>query len=161
MDTRRPRPRIVKLPGLPEIPRRANGTAKIIDATVKPAVQRSNLIPFPKPTLAPKHDVPERLITPQPQIPSRTTPTSPCTDQCLIEGVKRLDEQLHVISEQLESFLKIFIEQQQADRFSNTSGSRGVTSSRYSNEPPNEEPLADISMDSREYLSRNNILDSL
>lgn len=40
METRRPHTRIVKLPGLPEIMRRNNATARIIDATVEPRPPR-------------------------------------------------------------------------------------------------------------------------
>lgn len=228
MDFKKPQGRIVKMPGLPEIVRSPGGSARIIDATIKPAPrppQRSSLfaqssshsqttfpslqpsyrppfnqhlstirtdkIPsysskrpspeampratFTKPTVAPsprvgkdeinrlrstqeavaaiekkisdlangvmnrRHTVTaeqtasrsstptiatQRITTPQGSTtrrraasasPNHMTQNPPCSEHCLIEGVKRLDDKLHVISEQLESF-KIYLEQSVASQ---------------------------------------------
>lgn len=130
MDSRRVKQtRIVKLLGLPEILPRSNGSARVIDATVKPVprVRRARQSP---PTIAVTTATASRSSTPNLVHPDRdpfdgrrsrrratsASPApvapSPYTEPVLMENFKCLQQQLQVIHEQLESVLKICNEQQ-------------------------------------------------
>lgn len=160
--------KVIRMTALPEV-RGVCGKPRVIDATVRPRARRTTCQPVVQPTVQPTvqpiqstsrtnyepfrsvlPSMTERLPTPTP--PPRPTPNS----QDLVENVKRLEQQVRLITEQMDSLFKLFREQSVS---SSPSISRQVIHNvceTHDEEP--DDPL-EVSFASREYLSRNKILE--
>lgn len=153
--------RCIKLHGLPEVLHTRNGSARTIDATVKPAPRRSQYLARQSPAPINSHSLParnivpprhvpaspiynhhtattaaqttldnSRLMPPHSPIPATTSrsnvrtpttvqpvrripsapPTNPapspvCSEQCLSDSVRRVEEVMHVFTEKLDLIL--------------------------------------------------------
>lgn len=182
------RTRIVKMLGLPEITRTSRGTARVIDATSKPAPrvpprstkQRSTVTTSTMTTTSPirRKSLSPKILHMASSPPPPPQPTPPC--QHLVEEVSRLGEQVSLLSKQLSQLLEI--SRHSEPPMSRHQPSPAPSSSRsrshhqyYSHHerdynhdhipyqhrpqpPSHSENLLDVSMASHEYLRRNNLL---
>lgn len=206
MDSRKTR--VIKLPGLPEVTRRANGSARVIDATVTPMPRTTRTsIPNPAnqdyynnhhfympPPQQPQHQSYQPNSASQSRQSPRTIHGSPKAFQThitqhqpsqthqshqsiqtnqssmntdslnlenLIKRFDRLEDRMELITDRLDFFCKIYLDQTNnsisPSRCSCETNRSSISRRSTSTQPP---PIIDpnVSMDTREYMARNHLI---